>query len=119
MIARRVSLLIGAAVLAGACGTSPDNNGGFTGDDGGSPDSSSNPSSDSGSGSSGGPSSSGSGSGSRDSGLGGSITYFTGAHAFSTSWGPSSADFLAHIGLDYNGTKSYTTYGKIVAQFAE
>jgi endo-1,4-beta-xylanase len=54
-----------------------------------------------------------------ESGSGGNITYFTGAHAFSTSWGPSSADFLAHVGLDYNGTQSYTTYGKIVAQFAE
>jgi endo-1,4-beta-xylanase len=28
-------------------------------------------------------------------------------------------DFLAHVGLDYGGTQSYTTYGKIVAQFAE
>jgi glycosyl hydrolase family 11 len=54
-----------------------------------------------------------------ESGTGGNITYFTNAHAFSASWGPSSADFLAHVGLDYNGTKSYTTYGKIVAQIAE
>jgi hypothetical protein len=54
-----------------------------------------------------------------ESGTGGSITYFTGAHAFSASWGPNSADFLAHVGLDYNGSSSYTTYGKIVAQFAE
>lgn len=54
-----------------------------------------------------------------ESGTGGTITYFTGAHAFSASWGPSSADFLAHVGLDYSGTQSYTTYGKIVAQFAE
>jgi len=54
-----------------------------------------------------------------ESGSGGSITYFTGEHAFSASWGPSSADFLAHVGLDYGGTSSYTTYGKIVAQFAE
>ena len=54
-----------------------------------------------------------------ESGTGGNITYFTGDHAFSASWGPSSDDFLAHVGLDYNGTQSYTTYGKIVAQFAE
>jgi endo-1,4-beta-xylanase len=54
-----------------------------------------------------------------ESGSGGNITYFTGAHAFSTSWGLSSSDFLAHVGLDYGGTQSYTTYGTIVAQFAE
>jgi hypothetical protein len=54
-----------------------------------------------------------------ESGNGGSITYFSNAHAFSASWGPNSADFLAHVGLDYGGTQSYTTYGKIVAQFAE
>lgn len=54
-----------------------------------------------------------------ESGTGGNITYFTDAHAFSASWGPNSGDFLAHVGLDYNGTKSYTTYGKIIAQFAE
>jgi hypothetical protein len=54
-----------------------------------------------------------------ESGTGGSITYFTNAHAFSASWGPNSADFLAHVGLDYAGTASYTTYGKILAQFAE
>jgi hypothetical protein len=54
-----------------------------------------------------------------ESGSGGNISWFANAHAFSTSWGPNSADFLAHVGLDYNGTKSYTTYGKIVAQFAE
>jgi hypothetical protein len=54
-----------------------------------------------------------------ESGTGGTITYFKTAHAFSSTWGPSSADFLAHVGLDYGGTASYTTYGKIVAQFAE
>jgi hypothetical protein len=54
-----------------------------------------------------------------ESGSGGNITYFTGAHAFSTSWGPSSADFLGHIGLDYSGTSSYTTLKGIVAEFAE
>ena len=54
-----------------------------------------------------------------ESGTGGNITYFADAHAFSASWGPNSGDFLAHVGLDYNGTSSYTTYGKILAQFAE
>jgi hypothetical protein len=54
-----------------------------------------------------------------ESGSGGDITYFTKAHAFSAAWGPSSSDFLAHVGLDYGGTQSYTTYGKILAQFAE
>src|SRR5262249_29075656 len=54
-----------------------------------------------------------------ESGTGGSITYFTNAHAFSTSWGPNSANFLTHVGLDYAGTQSYTTYGKIIGQFPE
>ena len=54
-----------------------------------------------------------------ESGSGGSITYFANAHAFKATWGPSSADFLAHVGLDYAGTSTYTSYGKIVAQFAE
>ena len=54
-----------------------------------------------------------------ESGSGGSITYFTNAHAFSASWGPSSADFLAHLGLDFNASKSYTAYGTIAAQFSE
>ena len=51
-------------------------------------------------------------------GSGGSITVFTDAHAFSTSWSESQ-DFLAHLGLDFNGTKSYTAYGTIAAEFAE
>src|SRR5215831_1159946 len=51
-------------------------------------------------------------------GSGGSITVFPNAHAFSTSWSNSS-DFLAHLGLDFNGSKSYTAYGTIAAQFAE
>jgi hypothetical protein len=54
-----------------------------------------------------------------ESETGGNITYYADDHAFSASWGPNSGDFLAHVGLDYNGTKSYTTYGKILAQFAE
>jgi hypothetical protein len=51
-------------------------------------------------------------------GSGGSITVFPNAHAFSASWNNSS-DFLAHLGLDFNGSKSYTAYGTIAAQFAE
>jgi hypothetical protein len=51
-------------------------------------------------------------------GSGGSITVFPNAHAFSTTWSNSS-DFLAHLGLDFNGTKSYTAYGTIAAQFVE
>jgi endo-1,4-beta-xylanase len=52
------------------------------------------------------------------SGSGGSITVFTNAHAFSASWN-NSADFLAHVGLDFNASKSYTAYGTIAAQFVE
>jgi len=51
-------------------------------------------------------------------GSGGSITVFSNAHAFAASWSNSS-DFLAHLGLDFNGSKSYTDYGAIVAQFVE
>jgi endo-1,4-beta-xylanase len=51
-------------------------------------------------------------------GSGGSITVFPSARAFSASW-DNSSDFLAHLGLDYNGSKSYTSYGTITAQFAE
>jgi hypothetical protein len=54
-----------------------------------------------------------------ESGNGGNITYYANVHAFSASWGPNSADFLAHVGLDYGGNQSYTTYGRILAQFAE
>ena len=51
-------------------------------------------------------------------GSGGNITVFTSAHAFSASW-DSVSDFLAHVGLDFNASKSYTTYGTITAQFVE
>jgi endo-1,4-beta-xylanase len=51
-------------------------------------------------------------------GSGGSLTVFSNAHAFSTTWNNSS-DFLAHVGLDFNTAKSYTAYGAIVAQFVE
>ena len=51
-------------------------------------------------------------------GGGGSITVFPNAHAFSASWNNIS-DFLAHIGLDFDGSKSYTAYGTIDAQFSE
>ena len=51
-------------------------------------------------------------------GSGGSITVFPNVHAFSTSWSESK-DFLAHLGLDFNSSKSYTAYGTITAQFAE
>lgn len=54
-----------------------------------------------------------------ESGSGGSITYFTNAHAFSASWVPSSADFLAHLGLDFRPAKAYTAYGTITAEFME
>jgi len=54
-----------------------------------------------------------------ESGSGGSITYFTNAHAFSASWVPSSADFLAHLGLDFRPAKAYTAYGTITAEFVE
>jgi len=52
------------------------------------------------------------------SGSGGSITVFPTAHAFSASW-DNSADFLAHVGLDFNASKSYTAYGTIIAQYVE
>jgi hypothetical protein len=51
-------------------------------------------------------------------GSGGDITVFTNAHAFATSWS-NSQDFLAHLGLDWNGSKSYTAYGTISADFVE
>jgi len=51
-------------------------------------------------------------------GSGGKITVFPSAHAFSASWN-NGGDFLAHLGLDFNGSKSYTSYGAIVAQFVE
>ena len=52
------------------------------------------------------------------SGDGGSITVFPNAHAFAASWN-NSEDFLVYLGLDFAGTKSYTAYGTIAAQFVE
>ena len=51
-------------------------------------------------------------------GSGGSITVFPNAHAFSASWN-NGGDFLAHLGLNFNASKSYTAYGTIAAQFVE
>jgi len=51
-------------------------------------------------------------------GSGGSITVFPTAHAFSTTWS-NSQDFLAHLGLDFNSSKSYTAYGTITANYVE
>ncbi len=51
-------------------------------------------------------------------GSGGTITVFSNAHAFATSWN-NSQDFLAHLGLDFNGSKAATAYTSIVAQFVE
>jgi hypothetical protein len=51
-------------------------------------------------------------------GSGGTITVFSNAHAFATSW-DNSQDFLAHLGLDFNTAKPYTAYGTITAQFSE
>ena len=52
-------------------------------------------------------------------GSGGTITYFTNAHAFAAAWSSTgSNDFLAHLGLDFNPVKAYP-YGKIIAQFVE
>jgi hypothetical protein len=43
---------------------------------------------------------------------------FPNAHAFSASWN-NGGDFLAHVGLDFNGSRSIASYGTIAAQFAE
>src|ERR1700678_3712347 len=43
---------------------------------------------------------------------------FANADAFSASWN-NGGDFLAHLGLDFNSSQSYTAYGTIAAQFAE
>ena len=51
-------------------------------------------------------------------GSGGTITVFSNAHAFATSWN-NSQDFLAHLGLDWYTAKPYTSYGTITAQFSE
>ncbi len=50
-------------------------------------------------------------------GTGGSITTFS-TQAFSASWN-NSQDFLAHLGLDFSGSKTATAYNSIVAQFVE
>jgi endo-1,4-beta-xylanase len=51
-------------------------------------------------------------------GSGGNVTTFANAHAFGASWN-NGGDFLAHLGLDFNSSKSYTAYGTIAAQIAE
>ncbi|MEO7033143.1 MAG: glycoside hydrolase family 11 protein [Polyangiaceae bacterium] len=51
-------------------------------------------------------------------GSGGTINVFSNAHAFSASWN-NGGDFLAHLGLDFNGSKSYTAYGTIKADIVE
>jgi hypothetical protein len=51
-------------------------------------------------------------------GAGGTITYFTDAHAFAASWN-NSDNYLAHLGLDFDGSKGYTEYGTIIAEFVE
>jgi endo-1,4-beta-xylanase len=39
--------------------------------------------------------------------------------AFSASWTPTSGDFLARLGLKWDGTKTYDQLGTLTAQFAE
>ena len=51
-------------------------------------------------------------------GVGGDITVFTDAHAFSASWSESQ-DFLAHLGLDFRPAKDWTTLGTIAAEYSE
>lgn len=51
-------------------------------------------------------------------GDGGTITVFPDAPAFAASWN-NITDFLAHLGLDFDGTKPYTAFGTITAQFVE
>ena len=51
-------------------------------------------------------------------GNGGTITYFPDAHAFAASWN-NSENYLAHLGLDFDGSRSYTEYGTIIAEFVE
>ncbi|MEO8918077.1 MAG: glycoside hydrolase family 11 protein [Polyangiaceae bacterium] len=51
-------------------------------------------------------------------GSGGTINVFSNAHAFSASWN-NGGDFLAHVGLDFNSSKSYTAYGTIKADIVE
>jgi endo-1,4-beta-xylanase len=51
-------------------------------------------------------------------GNGGTVTYFPDAHAFAASWN-NSENFLAHLGLDFDGSRSYSEYGTIIAEFVE
>ncbi|HOU91669.1 MAG TPA: glycoside hydrolase family 11 protein [Polyangiaceae bacterium] len=51
-------------------------------------------------------------------GNGGTVTYFPNAHAFAASWN-NSENFLAHLGLDFDGSRSYPEYGTIIAEFVE
>jgi endo-1,4-beta-xylanase len=51
-------------------------------------------------------------------GSGGTITVFDNARAFSASW-DNSSNFLANVGLNFDATKKYSAYGKILAQFVE
>ena len=51
-------------------------------------------------------------------GNGGTITYFPDAHAFAASWN-NSENYLAHLGLDFDGSRPYTDYGTIIAEFVE
>jgi hypothetical protein len=49
-------------------------------------------------------------------GSGGSITYYD-KPAFRATWN-NSGDFLARLGLQWNATRTYDTYGQITADFA-
>jgi predicted lipoprotein with Yx(FWY)xxD motif len=49
-------------------------------------------------------------------GSGGSITYYD-KPAFRATWN-NSGDFLARLGLQWNATRTYDTYGTITAQYA-
>jgi hypothetical protein len=51
-------------------------------------------------------------------GSGGTITVFDNAHAFSANW-DNSSNFLANVGLNFDATKKYSAYGKILAEFVE
>jgi hypothetical protein len=51
-------------------------------------------------------------------GTGGCLTSYNSATAFSTSWNNGS-DYLARLGQNFSGSRAYTTYGTIAAQFAE
>jgi hypothetical protein len=51
-------------------------------------------------------------------GSGGTITVFDNARAFSANW-DNSSNFLANVGLNFDATKKYSAYGKILAEFVE